>query len=72
MATFSIFQNIVIDTPEKAEAFVNAIESSIEAQKNDKRPQPKIDFRLATRDDIIRMSELRRQKQYGHIDELSH
>ena len=47
MATSSLFENIVISTPEEAEAFVRAIELSEEAQKNDTRPRA--EGRLATR-----------------------
>lgn len=61
MATSSIFENIVIETPEEAEAFVRAIELSELAQKNDKRPR--VEGRMATREDIIRLANLRKQKR---------
>lgn len=70
MATFSLFENIVIKTPEEAEAFVQAIELSEALQKKDKKPQQKTDFRLATREDIIRMAEMRKQKN-GQLNEPS-
>ena len=67
MATSSLFENIVISTPEEAEAFVRAIELSEEAQKNDTRPRA--EGRLATREDIIRLQKLRKQNNYGITNE---
>ena len=60
MATSSIFHNIVITDPKKADDFVNAIEASIA----DPRPKPKgtLDDVLMKNDDIIRMHNLRKQK----------
>ncbi|MBQ4514253.1 MAG: hypothetical protein II969_14755 [Anaerolineaceae bacterium] len=65
MATSSLFENIVISTPEEAEAFVNAIEASIIAQQNDTRPKPEIEFKYASPEDIIRLSNLRKQRREG-------
>ena len=60
MATSSIFHNIVISDPKKADAFIDAIEASIA----DPRPKPNInlDDILMTKDDIIRMHDLRKKK----------
>lgn len=71
MATFSLFENIVISTPEEAEAFVRAIEQSIEKQKEAQKNNEETDnnFRLATREDIIRLQKLREQNNYGLKDE---
>lgn len=60
MATSSIFHNIVITDPKKADDFVNAIESSIA----DPRPKPNktLNDVLMKNDDIIRMHNLRKKK----------
>lgn len=65
MATFSLFQNIVISTPEEAEAFVDAIEASIAAQQKDTRPKPEIEYKYATPEDIVRLSNLRKRRREG-------
>lgn len=52
MATESIFRNIVIDTPEKAEAFISAIEEAarIAGTKN----LPKVEARDLTEEEMIK------------------
>ncbi len=52
MATSSIFENIKITDPEVAEAFVRAIEMSIQAQNEDDKPS--IDVKMSTREDLMR------------------
>ena len=59
MAASSIFHTVVIDDPQKAEAFIAAIESSIADPYNSKTT---IDANMApTKDDIRRLHELRRR-----------
>ena len=54
MATSSIFHNIVISDPKKADAFIDAIEASIA----DPRPKPDftLDDVLATKRDVSRIA----------------
>lgn len=60
MATSSIFANVKIDTPEKAEAFVAALEAS--EKDRVRRTTPK--HSLTTDPEVLRrMSELRRMKR---------
>ena len=59
MATSSIFHNIVISDPQKVDAFIDAIESSIA----DPRPKPNVSLNdvLMTENDIIKMHNLRKK-----------
>ena len=62
MATSSIFHNVKIDTPEKAEAFVAALEAS------EKDPWVRVSgskrYTVETNPDVIRnLHEMRRKKR---------
>ncbi|MBR1860627.1 MAG: hypothetical protein IJ796_02020 [Lachnospiraceae bacterium] len=62
MATSSIFHNVRIDTPEKAEAFVSALEAS------EKEPWVRVSdsriYTVETNPDVIRnLHEMRRRKR---------
>lgn len=62
MATSSIFHNVKIDTPEKAEAFVAALEAS------EKEPWVRVSgskkYTVETNPDVIRnLHEMRRKKR---------
>lgn len=70
MATSSIFENVVISTPEAAEAFVRALEESTKALENEDKP--KIDYKIATREDIIRLTNMRKQKREAQTGEACH
>ncbi len=44
MATSSIFHNVVINDPQKADAFISAIEASIaDPYKSDEQPMTKVE-----------------------------
>ena len=48
MATSSIFTNFVIDTPEKAKAFVGAMQRSREYMRSHRTPRPSHKARIVT------------------------
>ncbi len=58
MAESSIFHNVVLDTPEKVEAFVNALELSLAHPYV--RPEGPI-ARVATPEEVEKIWELREQ-----------
>ena len=57
MATSSIFHNIVINNPAKADAFVAAIEASIADPY--KRPDGPLTQVVSDRNEILKLHELR-------------
>lgn len=61
MATSSIFHNIVISDPKKAEAFVDAIEASIADPRQ--KPDGTLAQVAADKEEIRRLHELRRKKR---------
>ena len=64
MATSSIFHNIVINDPKKADAFVAALDASLADPY--KRPDGPLTQVVSDKNEILRLHELRR-KNRGHI-----
>ena len=61
MAESSIFHNVILDTPEKVEAFINAAEASLAHPYV--RPEGPIATVLTDPVEIRRLSELRRKNR---------
>lgn len=64
MATSSIFHNIVINDPKKADAFVAALDASLADPY--KRPDGPLTQVVSDKNEILRLHELRR-KNRGNI-----
>ncbi len=60
MATSSIYDRVRINDPAVTEALIKAIE---ESEKEPKSALPKPDARMASREDTIRLHELRKKRR---------
>ena len=65
MATSSIFHNIVINDPKKANAFVAALDASIADPY--KRPDGPLTHVVSDKSEILRLHELRKIVRQGSV-----